>query len=167
MEGDLVYPPKTYPRYPTVNTVQPYYPPPTPPPHHFLPPPSDGLGFPPNHYPYYPMANGYQYPYPSLHLHLHPPHQTRKATDSKVRSKARKARHLHLYLPHPTFQIALLLSLSSLGDHPRVAIWSWKVPWRSVPVHEGSPLRVHPCHVSCPYSRCRPQSPWFLQRPAL
>ncbi len=60
MEGDLIYPPQTYPHYPTVNTVQPSYPPPTPSPH-FLPP-SPGLGFPPNHYPYYPMANGYQYP---------------------------------------------------------------------------------------------------------
>jgi len=59
------------------------------------------------------------------------------------------------------------LSLPWLGDHPRVAIWSWKLPWRPVPVYEGSPLRVHPCYVSCPYSRCRPQPPWFHQRSAL
>ena len=82
MEGDLIYPPPTYPQYPTANTVQPYYPPPTPQPQHFLPPPP-GLGYQPNNpYPYYPMADGYQYPYT-------PP--TRKATDSKARNKARKA----------------------------------------------------------------------------
>jgi hypothetical protein len=39
MEGDLIYPPKTYPQYPTANTMQPYYPPPRPQPQHFLPPP--------------------------------------------------------------------------------------------------------------------------------
>ena len=47
MEGDLIYPPQTYPQYPTANTVQPYYPPPTPQPQHFLPPPP-GLGYQPN-----------------------------------------------------------------------------------------------------------------------
>ncbi len=77
-EGDLIYPPQTYPQYPTANTVQPYYgyPPRTPQPQHFLPPPP-GLGFLPNHYPYYSMANGYQYPYT-------PPAPASASSDKKI-----------------------------------------------------------------------------------
>jgi hypothetical protein len=81
MKGDLIYPPQTYPQYPTANTVQPSYPPPTPQPQHFLPP-SPGPITP------WPMDTNI----PTLPLHLLPHHQTRKATDSKARSQARKAR---------------------------------------------------------------------------
>ncbi len=47
--------------------------------------------------------------------------------------------------------MTLLLSLPWLGDHSRVAIWSWRSPWRPMPVYEVSFFRIHPCHVSCPW----------------
>jgi hypothetical protein len=99
--------PKTYPQYPTANSMQPYYPQPPPYPQQFLP--------------------------------------------NLPRTSLTRLSKLHFYC--------------HFGDHPRVAIWSWKLPWRPLSVHEVSPLRVHPCHVSCPHPRCRPQPPRLGQRP--
>ena len=90
MEGDLVYPPQTYSSYPTVNTVQPYYPPTTPPPPIFYHPPL-ALDSHPTITPTILWPMGTNTPTPSLLLHLHPPHQTRKATNNRLRSKAKKA----------------------------------------------------------------------------
>ncbi len=89
MEGDLIYPPQTYPQYPTANAVQPYYPPPTPQPQNFLPPPLALDTNPTTLTPITPWPMATNTPTPPLHLPPH--HQTRKATDSKARSKARKA----------------------------------------------------------------------------
>jgi hypothetical protein len=91
MGGDLVYPtPPThthfYPQYPTANAMLPYYQQPQPSSHQFLPPPLLALGSTPTPTPW-PMVSTHT----PLPLHRHP--QTRKATNSKARNKARKARH--------------------------------------------------------------------------
>jgi hypothetical protein len=60
----------------------------------------------------------------------------------------------HLYVS--PFKIALLLPLPWLGDHSRVAIWTWWTSWRCMPIYEVSSFRVPRPHASRPYSRCRP-----------
>ncbi len=113
------------------------------------------------------------YPYPRCTCSCPCPltlrQERRKATDKKASRKTRKTRHrlrqrqedltqislvpLCLVLPFKT--ALLLLPLPWLGDHSRVAIWTWRTSWRCVPVHEVSSLRVYPCHASCTYPRCR------------
>jgi hypothetical protein len=87
-----------------------------------------------------------------LPLHRHP--QTRKATDSKARNKARKARHrlkrrrgpLTIPLSRPSKLHFYCHYHGWVTTHSRVAIWTWWTSWRCVPINEvSSPSSPPPC----------------------